>query len=190
MAVGLRPRPLDADGALLKAVARGDRAALASLYQALAGTALAVALRVLASRADAEEILQDTFVEVWTRAATFDPQRGGARTWVLSIARNRAIDRLRRRGAVSRMVTGAAAEPTPTGATPLELVEQRQSRDEIKAALLELNPEQRQVLELGYFEGLSQSEIAARLQEPLGTVKTRVRAALQKLAALVPGASA
>ena len=187
-AVGLRPRPVDGDAELLARVARGDRAALAALYQALAGQALAVALRVLGSRADAEEVLQDAFVEVWTRARSFDAERGGARAWVLAIARNRAIDRLRRRGAVARLVTGAANEPTASGTTPLEMVEQRQARDKIQAALRELSPEQRQVLELGYFEGLSQSEIAARLDEPLGTVKTRVRAALQKLAELVPGA--
>jgi RNA polymerase sigma-70 factor (ECF subfamily) len=188
MALGLRPRPVDADAELLARIARGDRAALAALYEALGGQALAVALRVLASRSDAEEVLQDAFVEVWTRAKSYDPDRGGARAWVLAIARNRAIDRLRRRGAVARMVSGAANEPTAAGTTPLELVEQRQAREKIQAALRELTPEQRQVLELGYFEGLSQSEIAARLNEPLGTIKTRVRAALQKLAALVPGA--
>jgi RNA polymerase sigma-70 factor (ECF subfamily) len=188
MAVGLRQRPVDSDAELLARIARGDRAALASLYQALGGQALAVALRVLSSRSDAEEILQDAFVEVWTRAKSYDADRGGARAWVLAIARNRAIDRLRRRGAVARMVSGAANEPTATGTTPLELVEQRQAREKIQEALRELTPEQRQVLELGYFEGLSQSEIAARLNEPLGTIKTRVRAALQKLAALVPGA--
>jgi RNA polymerase sigma-70 factor (ECF subfamily) len=188
MALGLRPRPIDGDAELLGRIARGDRAALAALYEALGGQALAVALRVLASRSDAEEVLQDAFVEVWTRAKTYDPDRGGARAWVLAITRNRAIDRLRRRGAVSRLVSGAANEPTATGTTPLELVEQRQAREKIQAALRELTPEQRQVLELGYFEGLSQSEIATRLKEPLGTVKTRVRAALQKLATLVPGA--
>jgi RNA polymerase sigma-70 factor (ECF subfamily) len=188
MAVGLRPRPVDGDAELLARIAQGDRAALASLYEALGGQALAVALRVLGSRSDAEEVLQDAFVEVWTRAGSYDVDRGGARAWVLAIARNRAIDRLRRRGAVARMVSGAANEPTATGTTPLELVEQRQAREKIQAALRELTPEQRQVLELGYFEGLSQSEIAARLNEPLGTIKTRVRAALQKLAALVPGA--
>jgi RNA polymerase sigma-70 factor (ECF subfamily) len=188
MALGLRPRPVDGDAELLARIARGDRAALAALYEALGGQALAVALRVLASRSDAEEVLQDAFVEVWTRAASFDPDRGGARAWVLAIARNRAIDRLRRRGAVARMVSGAANEPPSTGTTPLELVEQRQAREKIQTALGELTPEQRQVLELGYFEGLSQREIATRLNEPLGTIKTRVRAALQKLAALVPGA--
>ena len=188
-AVGLKPRPVDADAELLARVARGDRAALSRLYETLAGQALAVALRVLGSRSDAEEVLQDTFVEVWTRAHSYDPDRGGARPWVLAIARNRAIDRLRRRGAVARMVNGAANEPiVAAGTTPLELVERRQARERIQAALAQLSPEQRRVLELGYFEGLSQSEIAAKLDEPLGTVKTRVRAALQKLAELVPGA--
>jgi RNA polymerase sigma-70 factor (ECF subfamily) len=187
MAVGLRPRAVAADAELLRRIARGDREALGTLYQALGGQALAVALRVLSSRSDAEEVLQDAFVEVWTRAKSYDVTRGGARAWVLAITRNRAIDRLRRRGAVARMVSGAASEPVAQGTTPLELVAERQARDKIQAALQGLSPEQRLVLELGYFEGLSQSEIAAKLDEPLGTIKTRVRAALQKLATLVPG---
>jgi RNA polymerase sigma-70 factor (ECF subfamily) len=189
MAVGLLPRPVDADAALLGRVANGDRAALAELYEALGGQALAVALRVLGSRSDAEEVLQDSFVEVWTRAKSYDAERGSARAWVLAIARNRAIDRLRRRGSQARTASGAANEPGVAGATPLELAEQRQSRERIQAALRELTPEQRQVLELGYFEGLSQSEIATRLNEPLGTIKTRVRTALQKLATLFTGAA-
>jgi RNA polymerase sigma-70 factor (ECF subfamily) len=179
----------DDEASLLAAVANGDRAALRGLYDRLGGVALAVALRILSSRSEAEEVVQDCFVDVWTRARLFDPARGSARTWVVSIARNRAIDRLRSRGGQAKATDAARAEAAvsgaSTGATPLETAERRQSRDRIQAALGELPAEQRLVLELGYFEGLSQSEIAERTGEPLGTIKSRVRAALEKLARLL-----
>jgi RNA polymerase sigma-70 factor (ECF subfamily) len=177
--------PRDEDAAHLLAIAHGERAALRTLYDRLGGHALAVALRILGARSEAEEVVQDVFLEVWTRASLYDPARGSARTWVLSMARNRAIDRLRSRGVAARVVDGVRAEVRPAEATPLESVVERQARERIQAALRELPAEQRQVLELGYFEGLSQSEIAARLNEPLGTVKSRSRAALEKLARLL-----
>lgn len=182
-------RPREDEGALLARVAQGEEAALRALYDRCAGQALAVALRILASRAEAEEVVQDTFVDVWARSRQFDPARGGARAWLLAIARNRAIDKLRNRGAVSRMIDRAgdqAATDLPRSESPLESVEHREARDRLGAALLALSGEQRQVLELAYYQGLSQSEIAEQLGEPLGTVKSRVRAALAKLAELVP----
>jgi RNA polymerase sigma-70 factor (ECF subfamily) len=175
----------DDEAGLLTAVARGERASLRALYDRLSAHALAVALRVLGSRSEAEEVVQDVFMDVWARATQFDPARGAARTWILSMARNRAIDRLRSRGAAARAVDGAFAQALTApvaDATPLEKAEQRQARERIQAALAELPPEQRLVLELGYFEGLSQTEIAERLREPLGTIKSRARAALEKLA--------
>jgi RNA polymerase sigma-70 factor, ECF subfamily len=177
----------DPEAPLLARVARGDRAALRKLYDRLAGHALAVALRILGARSEAEEVVQEAFLEVWTRAGLFDPARGRGRTWVLSIARNRAIDRLRSRDAAGRAVEGARneAQPEPPAVTPLESAEQREARQRIQAALAALSPEQRRVLELGYFEGLSQSEMAEKLGEPLGTIKSRVRLALEKLAQLV-----
>jgi RNA polymerase sigma-70 factor (ECF subfamily) len=175
----------DPEAALLARVARGDRAALRKLYDRLSGQALAVALRILGARGEAEEVVQDVFVEVWTRASLFTVARGRGRVWVLSIARNRAIDRLRSRDAAGRAVRGAEGEPEPPPVTPLESAEQRETRQRIQHALAALSPEQRSVLELGYFEGLSQSEMAERLGEPLGTIKSRVRLALEKLAQLV-----
>ncbi len=177
-AVGVR----DEDAVCLEGVVRGEREALRAFYDRLSGKVLAVALRILGARSEAEEVVQDVFLEVWTRAGLFDAGRGSARTWVLSMARNRAIDRLRSRGAQARAVDGVRAEVRVEEATPLESVVERQARERIQAALRELPEEQRRVLELGYFEGLSQTEIAARLQEPLGTVKSRSRAALEKLA--------
>lgn len=158
------------------------------LYARCAGRAWAVVLRILGSRADAEEVLQEAFLEVWRRAREFDPSRGGLETWVMTIARTRAIDRLRALGTVARVTADAAAQPPPVSATPPDPSEQavqRQDRERVAAAMRELPPEQRQVVELAYFEGLSQREIAERTGDPLGTVKTRARLALEKLASLL-----
>jgi RNA polymerase sigma-70 factor (ECF subfamily) len=187
LAAVLRPKTRGDDEALLGRVARQDRAALRTLYDRWASQSLAVALRVLGSRADAEEVIQETFVEVWRRAAQFDVERGSGRSWVMAIARNRSIDRLRHRAATARLSDHARDEDAlPRPPTPLEDVEQREARDRVRAALMSLQPEQRRALELAYYEGLSQSEISEKLGEPLGTVKSRVRLAMEKLATLLP----
>jgi len=180
--------PVDAEAALIARIANADRDALRKLYDRLAGQAFAVALRVLGSRSEAEDTLQESFLDVWTRSVRFDRARGSGRTWVLSIVRNRAIDRLRTRGAIARMTEKVDAEGAVTVrmATPLEQVEVRADRERVQKALQQLTDEQRRTLELAYFEGLSQSEIAERLEEPLGTVKSRVRAAMDKLQSMLP----
>jgi RNA polymerase sigma-70 factor (ECF subfamily) len=179
------------DAQLIARVADRDSAALRKLYDRFSGRALAVAMRILGAPAEAEEVVQDAFVEVWRRAAQYDASRGGAATWITAIARNRAIDRLRTRGAQARAAEGAEKEAQAVGtvasSTPLEDVEQVQARTRIQDALKTLPPEQRLVIELAYFEGLSQSEIAAKTGDPLGTVKGRVRSAMEKLAALLHG---
>jgi RNA polymerase sigma-70 factor (ECF subfamily) len=159
-----------------------------ALYTRCSGRAWAVALRILNSRPDAEEVLQETFLEVWRRAREFDPSRGGLETWVMTIARTRAIDRKRALGTVARVAEEAATQPPPMSAAPMdpsEAAEQGQERARVAAAMSELPLEQRQVVELAYFEGLSQREIAERMGDPLGTVKTRARLALEKLATLL-----
>lgn len=170
------------DDALLDRITARDRDALAELYDRWSATVFAVALRVLGSRSDAEDIVQDTFVDVWRRAKQFEPTRGSARSWLLTIARNRSIDRLRAGRVATKAIDDGRVESNrerPRGAD--EQVEQQRHCHKVQAALTSLSPEQRTVLELGYFEGLTQVEIAARLGEPLGTVKSRVRAALEKL---------
>src|SRR5262249_30473398 len=158
----------------LDAIGRGDGGALRVLYDRCAGRVLAIALRVLGSRGDAEEIVQEVFIQVWNRAGDYDPERGGALAWVVTMARSRAIDRLRSRGAQAR--AAAALDPDPlTPPPPSELAEERQLRERVGAALATLPVEQRRAIELAYFEGLSQSEIAGVTGDPLGTVKTRVR---------------
>lgn len=180
------PAELDSEPELLACAGRGDADALETLYRRHAPRALAVALRILRVRGDAEEVLQETFVEVWRRAREYVPARGTVESWLLTIARTRAIDRLRSRAARSRLVEAKSAEPEPIGPSlPDAVSAARQEAGRVQAALAALPPEQRVALELAYWEGLSQTEIAERTGQPLGTVKTRVRLALLKLARLL-----
>jgi RNA polymerase sigma-70 factor (ECF subfamily) len=176
-----------ADQALLARVAGGDAAALRTLYDVCAGRAMSIAYRVLASRSEAEEVVQETFVQVWRQAASYDASRGGAMAWIATIVRSRALDRLRSRAASERAVARSEDDPDaqPTAPAPAEVAAQRELRAQVMAALAALPVEQRSAIELAYYEGLSHSEIAARLGDPLGTVKTRVRLGLAKLASVL-----
>lgn len=168
------------DAELVGRVAERDRAAFAELYGRYAGRLRAFMQRGGAARADAEEIAQDVMVTIWRRAASFDPARGGAATWIFAIARNRRIDLIRR---ARRPEPDPAdplfrPDPEPDGLARLSAAE-RDAR--LRAALATLAPEQRAALAAAFFEGLSQSEIAARDRLPLGTVKSRMRLAFQHL---------
>ncbi len=177
------------DRELLARVAQGDVAALRELYDQHAPRAMAIAFRILRRAEEAEDIVQETFLEVWRRASQFDPGRGGAVAWVVTIARSRAIDRLRATATVDRTMEGAATSPDlllPVEfPSPTAEVERRRDQTRVAHALSALPPEQRKTIELAYFEGLSQSEIASRTSSPLGTVKMRVKLALAKLSALL-----
>ena len=182
------PAADDGDAALLARIGGGDQLALRELYEHCSGRALAVSLRILRDRRDAEEVLQEAFLEVWRHAGGYDVARGRAGAWLVSIVRNRAIDRLRTRGSAARLRT--SLEQVPEGEqsapqVPHEALEQQQERARVRTALDTLPPEQRAALELAYFEGCTQVEIAARSGEALGTVKTRVRLGLQKLTLLL-----
>ena len=172
------------DAELLRAVARGDESAFASVYDRYSPILLGLLLRILRSRAEAEDVLQEVFLQVWQQARAFDPGRGRAFTWLVTLARSRAIDRLRavdsRERAAQRSADGAppAAEQV---AWADEEASQAERAEAVRAALAELPEEQRQVLVLAYLEGMSQSEIAAAKNQPLGTVKTRTRSGLKKL---------
>jgi RNA polymerase sigma-70 factor (ECF subfamily) len=157
---------------------------LRALYQACSGRAMAVAFHLLRDRAEAEDVVQESFLEVWRRSGGWDPARGTRETWAVLIARSRALDRLRARGSARRAAERVAADPAVAPEPPrLEPAEARQLRERVRAALDALPPPQREAVELAYFGGLSQVEIAARLGEPLGTVKTRTRLAMEKLGA-------
>ncbi len=188
-AVPTGPSDRARDRELLARVARGDVAALRALYDQHASRAITIAFRILRNREEAEDVVQETFLEVWRRSAQFDPGRGGAVAWVVTIARSRAIDRLRARTIAGKTIASASEDadgllPTPP---PSPAVETERRRDErrVAAALGALPAAQRRAIELAYFEGLSQSEIAAKTASPLGTVKMRVKLAMAKLADLL-----
>ena len=165
----------------------GDRAALDRLYDRYTGVVYALVLRIVADRQVAEELLQEVFLRVWQRAGTYQEARGRFTPWLLGIAHNLAIDELRRRRRQPREAPEredaereVAALPDP-GPEVAEEAWARVRRAQIDEALARLPREQRVAIELAYFGGYSQSEIAARLGEPLGTVKTRIRLGLLKL---------
>ena len=171
---------------LLPAIALGDLDAFERLYDRHSSTLYALLLRILTNPDDAQEVLQETFVKAWTKAKMFDSVRGSDVAWLISIARSRGIDRLR-----SRRVRGdredEAGREVSTG---LGFVEKRTGADDaieaetrmaVRGALAELPEPQRMALALAYFDGLSQSEIAAKLGEPLGTIKTRTQLGMKKL---------
>lgn len=172
-----------ADAALLRHVGERQPEALAELYDRHASTLLALARRILGAVEDAEEVLQEVFVHVWHHADRYDAARSSVSTWLVLITRSRAIDRLRNRKVVERTHESAyQAEPlehaSPEGPESV-LIQER--RERVGRELRNLPPEQRQVLELAFYEGLSQSEIATRADLPLGTVKTRTLLAMKKL---------
>jgi RNA polymerase sigma-70 factor (ECF subfamily) len=171
---------------LLEQVSRRDAAALRAIYQRCSGRVLALSLRILRTQSEAEEVVQETFLEIWKRAHEYDPRRGGIEGWVLTIARSRAIDRLRSQGIAARYHSAATLDDSLTGLPVVpDSAEQKQERARVEAALGALPAEQRRVVELAYYEGLSQSEISERTGTPLGTVKTRVRLAMEKLSQLL-----
>lgn len=174
-----------ADDDLLRAMARGDESALAALYDRYRLILFGLILRILHDRQEAEDVLQEAFLQVWRRANDFDPARGRAFTWLVTIARSRALDRLRMLGSRSRFVEAdeqAGADEVID--TAQELIKSEEG-EIVRRALRELPSEQRRTLLLAYFEGLTQAEIAERLGDPLGTVKTRMRSGLIKLRELL-----
>lgn len=167
------------DWNLIERIVARDETALASLYDRYSGLVCAVLNRILRDSAAAEEILQDIFFQVWRTAAQFDPARGSIPGWLAVAARNRAISRLRRRnpGQGEELFENAVVLPfnVETAAA------QKQMMDKVKGVLGNLPKEQREAIELAYFEGLTHSEIATRTGDPLGTVKTRLRSAVETL---------
>lgn len=169
------------DLVLVRRLQSGDRAALAGLYDRHAALAYGVALRVLRHAEDAEDALQEAWVQIWNRSDSFDPARGSVAAWVITIARSRALDRLRRRTTRGRAESAPVIEPPAAPPPPEAGAERSAVRERVGRALEALDPRQKEVLEIAYFEGLSQSEIAERLKIPLGTVKYWMRQGLLQL---------
>ena len=174
------------DNDLLRAVSRGDEQALAAIYDRYRLILFGLILRILHDRQEAEDVLQEAFLQVWRRAADFDESRGRAFTWLVTIARSRALDRLRTLGSRAKLSEDVVAHSlyVETGDAAADALKSEQGTI-VRRALAELPDEQRRTLLLAYFEGLTQTEIAARLGDPLGTVKTRMRSGLMKLRELL-----
>ena len=181
----------DSELALVERMQSGDETALSVFYNRWFPVVSSLISRILKSADDVEDVVEETFWQAWRQANRFAPDRGSVQTWVLTIARSRALDRLRAtrrlreetidegRSPEAGAPSGGAALPSPSD--PSLDAEHEERRRLVVAALSELPAEQREALELGYFGGLSQSEIAERTGQPLGTVKTRMRLAMLKL---------
>jgi len=172
----------ETDMDLIGRLQRRDPQALAELYDRYGRLAYSLILRVVRDTGVAEDLVQETFLRVWNRVQGFDAEKGSIGPWLLAVARNRAIDYLRSTTGRARNSLELDATDHPALYNDMEkdlLVSDKARR--IKAAMLKLSPNQREVIELAYFEGLSQTEMAARMGQPLGTVKTWVRTALKNL---------
>jgi RNA polymerase sigma-70 factor (ECF subfamily) len=173
------------DEALLRLIIQARPEALGELYDRYGRLVFSLALNSVGNPATAEEITQDVFLRVWQRARQYRADRAKVSTWLTSITRHRAIDQLRRRGSRPEQHSVAWAEVVPSAETTVNGPEQAtglaMERERVRAAITRLSKEQKQVLALAYFQGLTQSQIAEALVLPLGTVKTRIRLGMQKL---------
>ncbi len=174
-----------ADVTLMSFIARGDRRALEALYDRHGGLAIALAQRMLGDRDLAEDAVQDAFVALWRSASAFDPNRCAPRTWLLSIVRNRCIDELRRQTTNAKRSSAIAQQPPALDDDPWPETWKRTCGAAVRRALADLPPEQREVVELGFYRGLSHAEIALETGAPLGTVKKRMRSGLKRLRGLL-----
>lgn len=176
--------PGASDGDLIVRIGHGDRAAFEELYRRFARPVLGMAVRLLGDHGRAEDATQETFAAVWRSAASYRPERGSGASWLFAVARHAIIDRARQR---LEPAVEAPAEEAAREAGPAEAAERAWLSFEVHAALERLPERERVVLELAYWSGLSQSEVASYLDVPIGTVKTRTRAGLARLATILDG---
>ena len=190
MVTALFPLPTaHQDAELLRRTATGDHESLAELHRRYSGILLATAFRVLNNAKDAEEVVQEAFVQIWEKAAVYDVARGKPLTWAMTLTRNKAIDRLRRVQRRHRL-----QEEIEQEAQIWDRVQEDDSSDAavaqetramVRSAVIQLSPEQRRAIELAFFSGLTQHQIAEQLREPLGTVKARIRRGMMKLRQII-----
>ncbi len=165
------------EAALIERIRAGDERAMGELYDRYAGVVYGVALRVLGNTMSAEDVLQEVFLQLWRNPQAFDPDRGRLAPWLAVIARNRAIDLLRKRP----MEDDIEELPISTGVNLEDEAAERMAISQIRAVLGQLPQEQRRALEMAFFEGMTHTEIAAKTGDPLGTIKTRIRSGLLAL---------
>jgi RNA polymerase sigma-70 factor, ECF subfamily len=174
------------DPALLASVAKGDQQAFSQLYDHSSTLLYTLAFRILGNREEADDLLQDVYLEVWRKVVRYDVGRGTPIAWLITLTRSRAIDRLRSRSTRGHHTT-VGLDPTVSsrvadlGPSPFETQADQELRMAVGSAMTGLPPAQQQAIELAYYEGLSHNEIAARLNQPLGTVKTRIKLGMSKL---------
>ncbi|MBV9587520.1 MAG: sigma-70 family RNA polymerase sigma factor [Alphaproteobacteria bacterium] len=167
--------------ALVQSIAAGDQLALHALYERAHRIVFTLMMRITANREIAEELTVDVFHDIWRRAARYEPENGTVLAWIMNQARSRAIDRLRFEGRQKRSHCDVAEPLAEAAADPHNVLELREQGDALRAALTALTPDERQAIEMTFFAGLTHTEAAARLGQPLGTVKTRIRSGLHKL---------
>jgi RNA polymerase sigma-70 factor (ECF subfamily) len=184
----LQPKPAqENDVALLSAIAARDEVALAQLYDRYRAILFGLLMRILNNREEAEDVLQEVFMQVWRKAEDFDENRGRPFTWLVTLARSRGIDRLRTLAARERVAEAGAREPSEEISDAVTDAFKSEQRGLVNDALAKLPDEQKRPIMLAYFEGLTQSEIATSLGAPLGTVKTRMRSGMIRLRELLAG---
>lgn len=177
------------DVALLKAIAGKDEKALSQLYDRYRVVLFGLLVRILNNREEAEDVLQEVFLQVWRRARDYDVDRGQPFTWLVTLARSRGIDRLRSVASRERVAAASARDPVEETSDAIADAVRSEQRGIVTSALSQLPEEQQRPLVLAYFDGLTQSEIAERLGAPLGTVKTRMRTGMLKLREVLGGKS-
>ena len=182
-------RAASEEAQLVRRVGEGSPEALSDLYDRYSGMLTGLAFRVVGNRSDAEEILQEAFIQVWKQAARYDPARSSVSTWLVLITRSRAIDRLRSKKVVDKTVTAVKNEKRPTHTSPSGTsdVLMQERRQRLGVVLGELPAEQQEVIELAFYRGMTQREISETTGIPLGTVKTRTLLAMKKLRKALAG---
>lgn len=178
-----------ADRETLARVVRGDTSAFSELYDRLSGPLYSLAVRMLGDANDAQDALQDAFLQIWRRAATYDPEQSSVFSWAVLLTRSKVIDRLRARGRRLRVVVSSIDDEesqiqsadASTAESAADTADRNEAAGRVRAILSKLPMEQREAIELAFFTGLTHHEIAAQLSQPLGTIKARIRRGLLKL---------
>ena len=188
----MNPEPdkdLDAEIELLRQIGQGDRGSFEALYERFSRVLFSIAYRVLNNQEGAEDVLQDVFVQIWEKAALYDPSRGKPMTWAITLTRNKAIDRLRSTQRRSRLQDDLLHESQTAeqfdDKSSFDAVSSVETGELVRAAIAKLSKDQREAIEFAFFSSLTQTEISERLNEPLGTVKARIRRGMMKLRELL-----
>lgn len=189
MSISAAPDRAPLDLQLLSRTAAGDHSSLAELYRRYHGVLLATAFRILQNTRDAEEVVQEAFVQIWQKAGLYDVRRGKPLTWAMTLTRNKAIDRLRRLQRRQRLHDEVEQETQiwerVAGHQAVDEAVSHETRDIVRSAVIQLSDDQRRAIEMAFFSGMTQFEIAQCLDEPLGTIKARIRRGMLKLRQII-----